>query len=53
MVPDLEDFNLKICSVIGRAAFGIGIDITHEQEGNTSAGHLQDDGVLVDVVGIG
>ena len=50
MVPDLEDIGLKIRSAIGKSAFGISISITHEQEGNSSSGHLQDDGVLVDTV---
>jgi len=50
VVPDLEDVGLKICPAIGNTAFGIGIHITHEQEGNASVGHFQDDGVLVDVV---
>ena len=50
MVPDLEDIGLEIFPVIGNTAFSIGIGITHEQEGNASVGHLQDDGVLVDVV---
>ncbi len=53
MVPDLEDICLVICCAISHSGFGIGIGITHEQEGNASGGHLQDDGVLVDVVGEG
>jgi len=44
---------LEIRSAIGNTAFGIGIGITHEPEGKASIGHLQDDGVLVDVVGEG
>ena len=51
MVPDLEDICLEIRSTIGNSGFGIGIGITHEKEGKASVGHLQDDGVLVDVVG--
>jgi len=43
MVPYFEDICLKIRSAIGNTAFGIGIGITHEQEGNASVGHLQDD----------
>ncbi|MCX6699395.1 MAG: hypothetical protein NTV68_05640 [Methanomicrobiales archaeon] len=31
-VADLEDISLKIRSTIGNTAFGIGMDITHEQE---------------------
>ena len=50
MVPDLVDISLKICSAIGNAAFGIGIATAHEQEGNASSGHLQDNGALVDIV---
>ena len=50
MVADFEDVCLKIRSAIGNTAFGISIGITHEQEGNASSGHLQDDGVLVEVV---
>jgi len=50
MVPDLEDVGLEICPAISNSCFGIGIGITHEQEGNASIGYLQDDGVLVDVV---
>ena len=53
MVPDLEDIGLEIFPVIGNTAFSIGIGITHEQEGNASVGHLQDEGVLVDIVGEG
>ncbi len=34
MVPDLEDISLKIRSAIGNTVFGIGMGITHEQEGN-------------------
>ncbi len=52
MVPDFEDVSREICPAIGHTGFGIGIGIgiTHEQEGNTSSGHLQDDGILVEVV---
>ena len=50
MVPDLEDISLEIRSAIDNTAFGIGIGVTHEQEENTTAGHLQHDGVLVDIV---
>ncbi len=50
MVPDLEDVCLMIRSTVGLSGFDIGIGITHEQEGNTSVGHLQDDGVLFDVI---
>ena len=50
MVTDLEDVCLKIYSTIGNTGFGIGIAIAHEQEGNASVVHLQDDGVLVDVI---
>ncbi|GEM_PF-6126075 len=50
MVPDLEDICLNICSAICNSGFGVGIGITHEKEGNSPVGHLQDDGVLVDVV---
>ncbi len=50
MVGDLEDVRLEICPAIGNTNFGIGIGVTHEQEGNASVGHLQDNGVLVDVV---
>jgi len=32
MVPDLEDDSLNTRSAIGNTAFGIGIDVTHEQE---------------------
>ncbi len=45
-----EAIFLEIRSAIDHTAFGIGMGITHEQEGNASVGHLQDDGVLVDVV---
>jgi len=50
MVPDFEEVCLKIRSAIDNTAFGIGIGVTHEQEENTTAGHLQHDGVLVDIV---
>ena len=49
MVPDFEDIGLKICPAIGNTVFGVGIGITHEQEGNATVGHFQDDGVPVDV----
>ncbi len=50
MILDLEDICLEICPAIGNTAFGIGIGITYEQEENASSGHLQDDGVLVDII---
>ncbi len=50
MVTNFEDIGLKIRTPISNAAFGIGIGITHEQEGNASSGHLQDEGVLVDYI---
>ena len=50
VVPDLEDIGLEIRSAIDNTAFGIGIGVTHEQEVNASVGHLQDNGVLVDVI---
>ena len=50
MVANLEDISLKICPAIGNTVFGIGFGITHKQAGNTSSGHLQDDGVLVEIV---
>ena len=50
MVPDLEDVGLEICPAIGNSGFGIGIGITHEQDGNATVGHFKDDGVLVDII---
>jgi len=32
VVPELLDVGLKICHAIGNTAFGVGIDITHDQE---------------------
>jgi len=50
VVPDFEDIYLKIRPAIGNSGFGFGIGITHVQEGNTSVGHFQYKGVLVDIV---